>query len=56
MGLKILLVEDDQVDQRAFKRFVERENLPYDYEIAGSVSEARQALAAGHFDAALMDY
>jgi len=54
--LRILLVEDDQVDQLAFKRFVERENLPYDYVVAGSVSEARDALAATQFDAALIDY
>jgi len=53
---RILLVEDDQVDQLAFKRFVERENLPYNYVVAGSVSEARDALTATQFDAALIDY
>ena len=54
--IRILLVEDDKVDQMAFRRFVERENLPYDYAIAGSVSEARDVLAAERFDAALIDY
>ena len=54
--IKILLVEDDKVDQMAFKRFVEREHLPYDYQIAGSVSEAREVLATERFDAVLIDY
>jgi len=55
-NFRILLIEDDKVDQMAFERFVERENLPYDYQIAGSVSEARAVLAAERFDAALIDY
>ena len=42
---KILLVEDDKVDRMAFERFVKREGLPYDYQIAGSVAEARGSLA-----------
>lgn len=54
--IKILLVEDDRVDQMAFKRFVMRENLPYDYQVAGSISGARDALATGRFDAVLIDY
>ncbi|MFQ5572019.1 MAG: PAS domain S-box protein, partial [Rhodothermales bacterium] len=40
----------------AFERFVRREELPYEYVIAGSVSEARAALASDRFDAALVDY
>ena len=54
--VRILLIEDDKIDQMAFERLVKREDLPYDYEIAGSVSEARKALAAERFDALLMDY
>ncbi|MEE9616024.1 MAG: response regulator, partial [Anaerolineae bacterium] len=54
--IKILLVEDDKVDQMAFERFVERENLPYDYAIAGSISEARDVLTTERFDIALIDY
>jgi len=38
---KILLVEDDKTDQMAFERFVKGEKLPYDYVIAGSVSEGK---------------
>ncbi|HEY89568.1 MAG TPA: response regulator [Thermoflexia bacterium] len=54
--IKILLVEDDKVDQLAFQRFVKRENLPYDYVIAGSLSEARDCLTNERFDIALLDY
>ncbi len=54
--IKILLVEDDKIDQMAFERLVRREDLPYDYQIAGSVSGAREVLAAERFDAVLMDY
>ena len=53
---KILLVEDDKIDQMAFERLVKRENLPYDYQVAGSVEEGKQALAEGRFDAVLLDY
>ncbi len=37
---KILLVEDDKLDQMAFKRLVKDNDLPYDCIIAGSISEA----------------
>ncbi len=53
---KILFVEGDIVDQMAFKRFAERENFPYDYTIAGSISETLDVLASGTFDATVVDY
>lgn len=53
---KVLLVEDDKLDQRIFRRLVQEENLPYDYTIAGSVSEGRQILAAEKFDIVITDY
>jgi len=54
--IKVLLIEDDKIDQMAFERLVGRENLPYDYQIARSVSQAREILAAERFDVLLMDY
>ena len=33
---KILLVEDDLVDQIAFKRMVKREKLNYNFQVASS--------------------
>ncbi len=54
--LRILLVEDDEVDQKAFIRHVRNENLPYDYHVAGSLSEARNLLKENTYDLVISDY
>jgi DNA-binding NtrC family response regulator len=54
--IKILLIEDDAVDQMAFKRFVSDGQLPYECSIASSVSEAKRILNAGFFDVIISDY
>jgi signal transduction histidine kinase/FixJ family two-component response regulator len=53
---RVLLVEDDQVDQMAFKRLVKSENLAYDYTIAGTVAEAKKILETAKFDLVITDY
>jgi len=53
---KILYVEDSELDQMAFKRFVENNAVPYDYVIAGSISEARSILACKQFDIVISDH
>lgn len=53
---KILLIEDNKLDQMAFERLVRQENLPYEMAIAGSVSEAEKQLSSQDFDAAIIDY
>ena len=53
---KILLVEDDKLDQMAFERLIKGENLPYDYTVAGSVSHARSILDSNVFDVVIVDY
>ena len=53
---RVLLVEDDKLDQKAFERLVKDEKLPYDYTIAGSVSEAKNILASEQFDVVISDY
>ena len=53
---KVLLIEDDEIDQMAFKRLVENEKLPYDCKIAGSVSEAQSILGSERFDVVIADY
>ena len=55
-GCHVLLIEDDKVDQLAFKRFVRDAGLDYVYRIAGSVAEARAALAEEKFDVVVTDY
>lgn len=53
---KVLLIEDNKIDRMAFKRLVRDENLPYDYLIAGCVSEAQGILSSNKFDVAIIDY
>jgi len=53
---KVLLIEDDKIGQMAFERFVKDENLPYDYTIAASVSEANSILSTDRFDIVIIDY
>lgn len=53
---KILLVEDDKVDQMAFRQLLEDQELPYDCTIAGSVAEAQNILLFEQFDIVISDY
>lgn len=55
-NIKILLVEDDKVDQMAFRRYIAAESLPYDLTVASSVAEAATAIGAGSFDVLIVDY
>jgi DNA-binding NtrC family response regulator len=55
--VRVLLIEDDKIDQKAFERMVKKENLPYDCRIAGSISQAKRILGTNeHFDAIIMDF
>ncbi len=53
---RLLIVEDDTVDQIAFERFAQAEKLPYDYRFASSVKEASEILDREKFDAVLLDF
>lgn len=53
---KILLIEDDKLDQMAFTRMVEEKELPYDCTIAGSVAQASSILKSERFDIVISDY
>ncbi|MBA7620419.1 Adaptive-response sensory-kinase SasA [subsurface metagenome] len=53
---KILYIEDSELDQVAFKRFVENNAIPYDYVIVGSISEARSILGSDRFDIVISDH
>lgn len=54
--LKILLIEDDKIDQKAFEWLIREEKLPYDYKIAGSVSTAKSILNTEQFDVIVSDF
>ncbi len=54
--IRVLLVEDDQIDCIAFVRSVKQEKLPYDYTVAYSLAEAKNALESQLFDIAILDH
>lgn len=54
--LKLLLVEDDKLDQMAFKRFMDGNGTPYDCTIVGSVAEAKKVMREGKFDIIITDH
>jgi PAS domain S-box-containing protein len=54
--IKILLIEDDKLDQMAFEQFIKDEKLQYDCTIASSVSQAKSILAHSDFDAIISDH
>ncbi|MBX2991192.1 MAG: response regulator [Bacteroidetes bacterium] len=54
--IRILLIEDDIVDRLAFKRHIERENIPFRFDIADSFARALPLLRAQRFDAVISDY
>ena len=53
---KVLLVEDDYIDQMAFERLVKEEGLLYDYTICSSAAEAENVLSSRQFDVIITDY
>ncbi len=54
--IQLLLVEDDQIDRLAFSRTVKQYDLPYEYTLASSLSEAREILRDRTFQIAILDY
>lgn len=55
-GIKVLLIEDDEIDRLIFKRFIESECYNYDVSYACSVKSAREYLANDSFDVVIVDY
>jgi len=54
--IKVLLIEDDRIDQLAFERLIKAGKLPYDLTIADSVREAGRILSEVRFDIVISDY
>lgn len=54
--LSLLLLEDDFVDQLAFKQLVSSGRLPCTYAIAGSVAQGRRLLQEQSFDVLVADH
>jgi len=53
---KVLLVEDEVADQVAFKRWVSRQALPLECQIAISVADAQRHLEHEAYDVVISDY
>jgi len=53
---RVLLIEDDKLDQMAFERLVKEQELPYDYSIATSFAQAKSILESDKFDIIIVDY
>ncbi len=55
-NIRILLIEDDDVDSEAIERYFKKTHRPYDLKKASTENEAVDALAAFEFDIVLLDY
>jgi len=53
---RVLLIEDDKLDQMIFERLVIEQGLAYDYKIAGSFAQAKDILSYSKFDIIIVDY
>ena len=57
MKINVLFVEDNKIDQMAFKKLVKNKNLAYVYNIASSLAEANKILdTPERFDVIIVDY
>lgn len=54
--IRVLLVDDDEIDRESMIRFIRDCQLPYDLCSATSIKEARSILATNHFDIVLVDF
>lgn len=54
--IKMLYIEDNQLDQQAFLRLIRQQSLPYDLTIADTLAQARACLGESRFDLILADY
>jgi len=54
--VKLLHVEDEQVDQEAFRRFVATHSLPWDVQYVRTLEDARTMLRNQRFDLVIVDY
>ncbi|MFM7888117.1 MAG: response regulator [Pseudanabaena sp.] len=54
--VKVLYVEDDRLDCIAFTRYVQQSQLPYEYMLVGSISEALAILERQKFQIVVLDY
>jgi PAS domain S-box-containing protein len=54
--IKILYVEDDVIDQKAFQRYIKNGDFNLQYELASSVKDAKELLSNNEYDVVVTDY
>lgn len=54
--IRLLLVEDNKIDQIAFERFVKQKGLYYEYVVVSSINEAKQSVETQLFDIVVLDF
>ena len=54
--IRVLLIEDDLIDELATLRVIDREKLPYAVQVARSLARATETLQTQTFDVILADY
>jgi EAL domain-containing protein (putative c-di-GMP-specific phosphodiesterase class I)/ActR/RegA family two-component response regulator len=55
-NVRVLVVEDDPVDQESIRRMVEERSLAFELTMASSTAEAKTRLLAHEFDVVVADY
>ncbi len=56
MKTRVLLIEDDKVDQMAFQRKMEAENGKFEITVAGSIADGKKLLSTHQYDIVLIDF
>lgn len=54
--IRILVIDDDDVDREKIRRLLGKVGLPVEIQEAASAKEARQCLSAAFFDCVILDY
>jgi PAS domain S-box-containing protein len=53
---RLLIIEDDKVDQMAFERFTRNHDFPFEYEIRNSIKDAKEVINSETFDGIISDF
>ena len=54
--INILFIEDNLIDQLAYKQSLKKLDFDFEYKMVTSVAKAKQLIAKEHFDVAVVDY
>jgi CheY-like chemotaxis protein len=55
-SVRVLVVDDDELDRLAVRRYLQRSSVLVGVEEAGTAAETRERIAASSYDCILLDY